>query len=181
MVSFRIMPAVRRFWLAILMNLLVPGTGLIALGRVWLGLAVALWFGLGAEVAICGSVLAPMSLPRWVTLTGGGLALAAWLAGQGLLIGRIRLLRDPNLPAELQALRDLAEKALARGEFAAAQSPLRVALSIDDADVPTRVLWARLLTQTGRTARARRAWLEAQQLDIQQRYSAEIRQALDQL
>lgn len=175
------MPTVRRFWPAIVINLLVPGTGLIALGRVWLGVAVALWFGLGAEVAICGTVLAPMSFPPWVTVTGGGLAVAAWLAGQGLLIGRVRFLRDPNLPTELKALRELAEQALARGDLAAARSSLVVALSIDDADVPTRILWARLLSRKGSAARARRAWLEAQQLDTQQIYSAEIRQALERL
>lgn len=175
------MPGVRRFWPAIVMNLLVPGTGLIALGRVWLGVANALWFALGAEAALCGALLAPMSVPRWITVVAGTLAGAAWLVGQGLLFGRIRLLLDPNLPSELKALRDLADKALTRGDLKAAEFSLRVALSIDDADVPTRILWARLLSSKGNAARARRAWREAQQLDSEQAYSTEIRQALDRL
>lgn len=162
------------------MNLLVPGTGLIALGRVWLGIALAAWFALGAEVAACGALIAPASIPVWITWGTGALAATAWLIGQGLLVTQIRTLRDPNLPADLQALRDLAEAALARGDLAAARLSLRVALSVDDSDVPTRVLWARLMSKKGSRAKARRAWLEAQQLDEQQNFATEIRRALEQ-
>lgn len=176
-----IMPGVRRFRSAVGMNVLVPGTGLIALGRVWLGVALAAWFALGAEVAACGALIAPASIPRWIAWGAGLLAGVAWLVGQGLLVTHIRTLRDPNLPADLKALRDLAEQALARGDLAAARLSLRVALSVDDSDVPTRVLWARLLSKKGSRAKARRAWLEAQQLDDQEVFATEIRQALERL
>jgi len=176
-----IMPPVRRFHLAFGMNVLVPGTGLIALGRVWLGIAVAAWFALGAEVAACGALIAPASIPRWIAWATALLATAAWLVGQGLLMTHVRTLRDPNLPDDLKALRDLAEQALARGDLAAARLSLRVALSIDDSDVPTRILWARLLSKKGSRSKARRAWLEAQQLDNQAAFATEIRQALEQL
>jgi tetratricopeptide (TPR) repeat protein len=173
------MADVRRFLLASGMNLLVPGTGLIALGRAWLGVALAAWFALGAEVALCAALIAPMSIPRWITVTAGVLAGIAWLAGQGLLINYIRLLRDPSLPADLKALRDLAKEALERGDLGAARISLRLALSIDDSDLPTRVLWARLLSRKGRRSKARRAWLEAQQLDEDEAYATEIRQGLE--
>lgn len=174
------MLTVMTFWPAVVMNLLVPGTGLIALGRMWLGIALAVWFALGAEMAIGGLMLAPMSLPAWVALTAGGLAVTAWLVGQGLLVTQIRFLRDPNLPAELQALRELAEDALNRGDLVAAKSSLRVALLIDEADLASRVLWARLLTRQGRRAKARRAWHQAQRLDQKQIFEAEIRQAMEE-
>jgi len=163
------------------MNGLVPGTGLIALGRMWLGVALAAWFAMAGEVAVCGALIAPMSIPRWITVAAGAVAGAAWLVGQGLLGSHVRLLRDPHLPVELEALRDLAQEALVRGDLAAARSALLVALSIDDADVSARILWARLLSRTGSKAKARRAWLEAQQLDAEQVFSTEIRQALEQL
>jgi hypothetical protein len=174
------MPPVRRFRTAIGMNALVPGTGLIALGRVWLGIALAAWFALGAEVAACGVLIAPASIPRWIAWAAGLLAGAAWLVGQSLLMSHVRTLRDPSLPADLKALRDLAEQALARGDLAAARLSLRVALSVDDSDVATRVLWARLLSKKGSRAKARRAWLEAQELDNQEAFATEIRQALKQ-
>jgi hypothetical protein len=162
---------VSRFILSSFMNLLVPGTGLILLGRTWLGVAVA----------VCGAWIAPAVIPAGVTLASAGLAAAAWLVAQGLLISRVRFLRDPNLPAELALLRQMAESAIARGDYRAARSALAVALSIDDADVATRVLWARLLTLTASRSRARRAWLGAARLDSNQEFVDEIRDALSRL
>ncbi len=78
------------------MNVVVPGTGLILLGRSWLGLAVAVWFGLGSEVAACGMLIAPATIPGAMTMTAACFAGAAWVVGQGLLAARIRFLRDPN-------------------------------------------------------------------------------------
>jgi hypothetical protein len=87
--------------IASLMNIVVPGTGLIVLGRAWLGFAVALWFGLAAEIAICGKLVAPATTPWAVTATAAGVAGFGWLAGQGLLVARIRARggRHPVLPA----------------------------------------------------------------------------------
>lgn len=173
------MPVVKRFWLAIGMNLLAPGAGLVLLGRVWLGVAVAVWFALGAESAALGWLIAPLSFPKWLLLTGAVVAASGWFVGQGLLVGRIRFLLDPNLPAEIGALRRLAETEMAQGRLGAARSALRAALMIDDADLATRILWARLISMQGRSTQARRAWLEAEQLDTDHLFSAEIRQALD--
>ena len=163
------------------MNLLVPGTGLIALGRVWLGIALAVWFALGGELAAFGLLIAPLSLPKGMAWCGAALAGLAWSVGQGLLWGRIRFLRDPELPRELKALCELAEAELTQGNLSAARSALEAAMLIDDADLATHVLWARLMTHRGKPSQVRRAWLAAQQLDTQSTYSSEIRQALEQL
>ena len=170
-----------RFAPACGLNLLVPGTGLIWLGRPWLGMALAIWFGLGAQVAACGGLIAPATIPRPATVLGGLLAVAAWLVGQGLLVSRIRFLRDPSLPGELAALREHAESCLARGDHKAARSALTIALSIDGSDLATRILWARLVTATSSRFRSRRAWRGAARLDSDRRFQAEIREGLEGL
>ncbi len=79
------------------MNLLIPGTGLIVLGQPGRGTALAVGFGLSAEVAVCGALIAPATIPGGVTLTGVLLAGAGWLLGAGLLIARIVFLtRDAS-------------------------------------------------------------------------------------
>jgi hypothetical protein len=91
-----------RVTLATLMNLLVPGCGLIALGQPWLGLAIAAWFGLAAELALCGLLIAPAALPQTMTAGTACLALTAWGVGQGLQIRRawrFRLARKAMHPA----------------------------------------------------------------------------------
>ena len=63
----------------------------------------------------------------------------------------------------------------------AARSALVMALSIDDVDILTRILWARLLTLTASRSRARRAWRGVARLDGKREFSLEIRDALDRL
>jgi len=84
----------------VLMNLTVPGSGLILLGRAWLGFALAVWFCLAAVIAVSGRLIAPAIMPWGLTATSSVLALTAWILGQGLLISRVRCLKG-RLPAVL--------------------------------------------------------------------------------
>jgi hypothetical protein len=163
------------------MNAIVPGTGVMALGQPWLGLAIAVWFALGAELAACGVLIAPVTMPSFLMAGGFLFAGAAWVLAQVLLATRIRFLCDPGLPGELEILRQHAEAALARADHKAARSALLIALSIDDSDLPARVLWARLVTATASRARARRAWMGIARLDTEGRFTAEIQAALERL
>jgi hypothetical protein len=173
-----ILPGVRRFLQTAVMNLIVPGTGLMMLGRAWLGLALAVWYALAAEVAIAGLLIAPAVVQRWSALTAGGFALAAWIVAQGLLVSRIRFLLDPALPRELAILRRLAQGCLVHKKWKTARSALLLALSIDDGDAETRLLWARLMTETAGGRRARTAWQAAARFDRQGRFNTEITTAL---
>lgn len=175
------MGLVTRFLVAAVLNAVVPGPGLILLGRPWLGVALAVWFVLGAELAAFGLLIAPATLPHFASLSGAVLAAVAWLLAQALLIGRIRFLRDPNLPRELAILRRLAERGLARGDHKGARTALLIARSIDDSDLATRILWARLLSCSASPRRARRAWLAAARLDADRRFADEIRDELERL
>ncbi len=96
----RIIAVMARIITAFLMNLGVPGSGLILVGRAWLGFAVAVWFCIAVEVAICGKLIAPATVPWGMTAASAGLGLVAWVLGQGLLISRVRHLRG-RLPAGL--------------------------------------------------------------------------------
>ena len=102
----RIIMTMTRLITAFLMNVGVPGSGLILLGRAWLGFAVAVWFCIAVEVAICGKFIAPVTMPRGMTVASAVLGLMAWLLGQGLLISRVRCLRG-RLPAGLFAGEEL--------------------------------------------------------------------------
>lgn len=176
-----IMADMWRYVVAGLMNLIVAGSGLILLGRPWLGLALAVWFTLGAEAALCGGLIAPTAVPPWLAWLAGLSALTGWIMAQVLFVMRVRLLGDSNLPIELAVLRRLAESALARGDFKAAKSALLVALSVDDSNVAARVIWARLLMATAGRWRARRAWLSAARMDTKGQFGPEIDEALDRL
>lgn len=163
------------------MNGLVPGTGLVFLGREWLGLACAAAFGLFGETAAWGLVLASESLPEALSMTALALAALIWMAAQVLLFLRIRFLRDPRLPLELAALRKTAEKAMALQDAETAWHALRVALAMEPADAASRVSWARLLTMVGDHRRARRAWRNAARLDRRGQFATQIQQGIRQL
>lgn len=163
------------------MNVVVPGSGLIWLGRPWLGLSLATWFALSMEAGLCGALIAPAAIPRPVTWISFGLAVLAWAVGMGVLVLRIRLLRNPNLRLELQRMREHAMRTLEAGDPRTAQSVLRIALSLDDGHLETQILWARVLTELGKRSPARRAWKGAARLDQDRRYAREIAEALEQL
>lgn len=170
---------VKRFAPPILLNVLVPGSGLVALGRAWRGLLLALLFTLTLEAGLVGVLIAPATMPASVTWAGLGCAAAAWLLAQAMLASRIRYLRSPELPRELAILRRLARRAMGRGDYPGARAALAVALSLDDSDPETCVQRARLLDLTASPARARRAWLAAARIDAEGRHASEIHRRLD--
>jgi len=147
-----------RFVAAIVMNVLVPGAGLILLGRVEVGMAASILFTFCAEAAVCGMLIAPASMPAWVTVGSGSLAVAVWAVAQWLLKDRLVTLRDPELSKELYAICSEAEAAIARQELLEAKGLLQIALRTDPDSVETLVLWARLMTLLGQFLPARRAW-----------------------
>ncbi len=164
-----------------MLNVVVPGTGLMLLGRSWLGLSLAMWYALAAEVLLGGWLIAPAVVPAWLVAVAGVLAGIAWLAAQVLLGRRIAFLRDPGLAAEMAVIRRTAEDALAAEDYRAARVAIRVALSIDDADVASRVLHARLVTATCGRRRARQAWHGVARLDTDREFTGEIEAALRRL
>lgn len=158
------MAAVRRIFLAIALNIVIPGPGLTLVGRPWVGVGLTIWFAVCAELALFGLLIAPATLPHWLSLVAAGAAVLAWLVGQGLLAARIRFLRSANLPRQLAILGRLAERAITHGDYRTAQAAISVALSMDDTDGPTHLLRARLAECRGHLWAARRARQTASRL-----------------
>lgn len=71
--------------LSYLLNILIPGTGLIIHEREWLGFLLALLFGACVNVAIAGRLIAPAAIPTWLTIIAMVLGGFAWVLAQALL------------------------------------------------------------------------------------------------
>ena len=167
--------------LAIACNLVVPGSGLIVLRREWLGLAVAVLFGVLAEVALLGGLIVPATVPAWVTTLCLSAAVFVWLGAQWRLVARLRVADGPALQGELTSLRERAAAAAAGRSFSQAGDILRVALTLNDEDLPCNVQWAELMTLMGRFPQAERAWNRVLRLDHTGEYRRQALEALASL
>ena len=156
---------------AIVLNLFVPGTGLILARREWLGVALAALFGVLVQLGLWGCLIEPARVPIWLAgacLAGGALV---WLAAQYLLRRRLVLMRNPGVQEELARLRDQAAGHMANGGYKEAWAAVQVALAIDDEDLDSNVQTAELLAALGRISEARKAWRRVAQLARHDRYA----------
>jgi len=71
--------------MAWLLNLLLPGAGLILRRHEWVGFLLALVFGLCGNVALAGVLIAPEAVPAWLRLLAGICTGLIWLVAQLLL------------------------------------------------------------------------------------------------
>lgn len=74
--------------MALFLNLLIPGAGLIFRGRHWLGLTLAMLFGVSINTAIAGWLVAPVAIPRFYSWTATILSATTWVLAQALLLRR---------------------------------------------------------------------------------------------
>lgn len=118
------------FQAAIILNLFLPGAGLILRRREWLGLALVVLFGICCNVAIAGWLIAPAAIPGWLTTLAAVLAAATWLAAQVLFKRRGEVLG--RRADALEALVAEADRALAAGDAAAARRALDRGRAIDE-------------------------------------------------
>ncbi|MCG3138337.1 MAG: hypothetical protein HJJLKODD_02200 [Phycisphaerae bacterium] len=170
-----------RYYMAILLNLLLPGSGLIIARREWVGFFMALLFSMNGQLLVVGQWIAPRWVPWPVQVAGGAAVAAIWLGAQIMLARTLRRVADPTIAEQLTLCHQLAQKALAEGRNEDAYGALQVAQTVDDEDLPTQVELARLMTHLGRYHEARRAWRVVEQLDGQQQHRREMVQALDRL
>jgi len=148
-----------------IVNLFVPGSGLILLRREWVGLATAGLFTVLAQTAILGWWVVPLDIPVWVATACGAGAALVWLQSQWSVWRRVRAIYAPALLRELADLRAQAAEALARGDLEEAHRVLLVALAVNDEDVELMMLWAALMQRMGRLRAARRTWRRVLALD----------------
>ncbi len=167
--------------IAILSNLLIPGSGLILLRREWLGLATALLFGAAVQTVLAGTLVVPESVPGLLTAGCVGVAVTVWLTSQWQMVVRLRLVCGSALKDELVELRERAAAAAERRRFAEAIDIMRLALSLNDEDLECNLEWAKLMTAMGRFPEARRAWHRILRLDRNRSHSREAKEALSSL
>lgn len=168
-------------WIAILCNLVVPGSGLIVLQRDWLGVTLSLVFGVTATVGVWSVWITPASVPGWASVVSLAVAGACWVAGQAAMRRQLQNYRSADVLAEVRSLREQALERTSAGDYDAAHRLLRFALSLDDEDVETHVQVAELLTLVGRFRPARRAWQRVDRLDREGTYRRHVAAALDRI
>lgn len=166
---------------AVLINILVPGAGLIALRREWLGLAVALLFWVLAEIGIIGLWLTPATIPARVSVGMLIAAFTVWAGCQWLLIKRIRVATGDAVERELTLLSRRVEEAIAKNSLAEAHDLLRAALMLNDEHLEINRRWADLMTKMARNREAARAWHRVIHLEPDPEKRRAARRELEQL
>lgn len=170
-----------RLTIAAVLNLLLPGSGLILTHRHWLGFVMALLFTACGHVAAIGILIAPEAIPHRLTALATGGAAAIWLNAQYLFFRRVIVLSDRTRTAQIALCHQLADEGVQQGRTEDAWGALDVALTIDDEDLQTHLRRARLYQLLGKPLEARRSWRKVQQLDKQQAFRREMIQALQHL
>jgi len=66
------------------LNIIIPGTGLIFRRREWLGFSLALIFGICGNLALAGWLIAPVAMPGWLVWLASVLAGSSWVLAQVL-------------------------------------------------------------------------------------------------
>jgi hypothetical protein len=163
--------------MAWLLNVIVPGTGLIVRRREWLGFCLALVFGICGNVALAGWLIAPAAVPGWLVQVAAGLCGLSWLLSQWLML-RQGMLLDRRAAGLTRLLQD-ARSGLDSGDTASARLALDSAAAMDDERAELYVLRAQLCDLEGDPQGMRAAWRHAVRLDHDHDYQAQAKRALE--
>ncbi len=124
------------------LNILVPGVGLILRRREWLGLTLALLYALCGNLAIAAWLIAPDAIPAWLAMLATLLTGLSWLAAQGLFARHQAEMR--RRARALATLLQEARQSLGANRLDVARVALESALEIDGEHVDVKALWVRL-------------------------------------
>ena len=167
-----------RLKLAVVVNLLLPGSGMILARQHWSGLAVVVLFTTAAQISLWAVWIAPGAIPQWVTTICLGGVAALWATAQVKLAARIRVLSDPTRISQIRTCYELYDQATADGRYDDARGALDVALTVDDENPETYLRLARLSAIIGKYDEARHAWRLVDKLDRSRIFRREMTEAL---
>jgi len=170
----------RKVW-GLIINVVAPGAGLIALGKGSQGMPLALLFALSSQLALFGLLIMPAIIPGGLASASALAAGAVWCTAQRLGLARARAICGSKADRRLISLSECAAEAMEQGSFAEAENLLAMALDINDENLSVQRQWAQFLTLTGQFRKARRAWECVIQLDISREYRAEAVAAVDRI
>ncbi len=163
---------------ASLLNLILPGGGLIAIGALLPGVLVGLAFAASANFALIAILLFPADFTRAYQALGIGLAVGCYLGAQIRLLTTIRARRRAAAARHRRQQLWHARELLERGEHGAA---LQVLSSLADTyadDLLVAYRLAQALSLAGSVHAARSAWERVRRLDRHGIYREQTRARL---
>ncbi len=155
------------------LNLLVPGGGLVILGRLRTGLVLGLAFIVSANTALLARLIAPDDVPGWAQNLAIIVACLIYIAAQGLLLGAGQAPERPGLSAAARrtTLAEL-ERLFAGGDYESARRVIDANRALLNADPHIAYRRAQILTELN-DPEAPAAWLHLGALDQHGIYRAE--------
>lgn len=124
------------------LNILVPGVGLILRRREWLGLTLALLYALCANLAIASWLIAPDAIPSWLAALATSFTGLGWLAAQWLFARHQAETR--RRARVLETLIQEARQSIGANRLDVARVALESAMEIDGEHTEVKALWGRL-------------------------------------
>jgi hypothetical protein len=157
-----------------LINLVIPGGGLILIGSEAIGVLIATLFTASADLAIAASLLFPDDFASTWRGLAIGVAIGTYIGAQVRYAQTVRC-RGQRLAESRRhaALRD-ARVALAAGRVSDAWCALQPLADEAERDVALAYRWAQVLTAKGSGAAAQAAWRRVRRLDRHRIYYQEI-------
>lgn len=159
------------------LNIFLPGTGLIIRRREWLGFAISLLFAIGGNVALAGLLIAPATIPYWLTLLAIGLCILTWVLSQVMFIRQRRLLeRQAHAVA---ALLQEARSYVSAGQLEDACLAVENGVAIDNENIELHLLRAGLCKRTRDERGHAESLKRLRKLDSRRNFRSEVENILD--
>lgn len=167
--------------IARLLNLLVPGAGLILIGRLLSGWSLALGFAITANLAVLFIFVIPVDINPAVRSASIGSAALLYVAAQGLFASAVRFdLQAAMRDQQSRVLRSV-HRLIAAGDWSAAWQELQPLLPTADGDLLIALRAAQILTVVGDRAAAAAACEDLRRLDKHHICRADLAQLAQQL
>jgi hypothetical protein len=156
-------------------NLLIPGGGLMMIGRVWFGLVIALLFTLCANCALAFSLLFPDDVPSWAGGLATGLAGGTYLGAQLRFAQTVRSRRHGAANTRRRQALEATRACLAAGRYDQAWEAIRPLAAQAERDLLVAYRVAQVLTAKQDVDAALGAWQLVRRLDRHHVYREQIR------
>lgn len=160
------------------LNLVMPGCGLVWVGRLVWGLVLAVLFAPAAGVLALAWLVAPQALPPAAVAVAAGVAGGAFVAAQVLLLQDYRLRNDEAWRHHVAALEESAREYFEAGNPFEALLAVEELLEVNPDDLEAHLLKARILAADGKYARAAEAYRRLERVDVHGVHRREVAEAL---
>lgn len=164
----------RRANLARRINLLVPGGGLILLGRPWLGLTLALLFAALGNFALAALLVFPDDVASWLTGLTLGASAGTYAAAQFRIWSTVRKIGIERQQEQRRAVLGAVQRHMRDGAYERALDEIRGVGGLAERDLLLAYRLAQILTGTGDREAAARAWRRVRELDRHKIYRKEL-------